>query len=96
MRGVQVYNDGYWRFLFDRNWSKADADVTCKSEGHSGAIEQSYLSVNEKWIRNISRDYQCNGAESYLTECSYSKYNNSHISHTKVVGVRCKDEGMKS
>ena len=94
---VQLYNDGHWRSLFDGNWTKADADVTCKGEGLSGAIEQSDLQGDEKWIKNIiSRDYQCNGAERYLTECSYSTYNNSHISHLKAVGVRCKNEGMKS
>ena len=96
-RVVQVYDERHWRFLFDGNWTKADADVMCKGEDFSGAIEQPYLPVDEKWIQNItSRDYLCHGNESDLTKCKSNKHNYSHISDTKVVGVRCKDEGMKS
>ena len=91
---VEVYEDGKWKQIWDKNWTMADSDVTCKDLGFIGAIENfslQYITKEHKTLSN--KDYQCSGRENYLSQC-LRNHVDTRLACTNVAGTRCKNEGI--
>ena len=92
---VEVYDDGKWKIICDKNWTMGDADVICKDIGFIGAIEPSLLPFDVQENKTaLNYDYMCTGNEDYLIKCPRSMTRSSSCSHA--ANVRCKDEGKLS
>ena len=95
---VEVFLAGKWGVINSHNWQLADAHVTCRRLGFSGAdlaVRGATYVFNAKfsgnamgiqWIDNV----ECLGNESYLHECPHEVF----FVHVEVfeAGVVCKTE----
>ena len=92
---VEVYEeDGKWKTICDKNWTKADSNVTCSDVGFTGAIENlssRYNFTENKMISN--KDHTCSGKEKYLIQCP-SNDDDTNQGCLNIARVRCKDEGI--
>ena len=89
---VDVYDNGNWSIVCDRNWSVANANVTCKDLGFSGAIEPLLLPFHVKVNKTaVNYDYRCTGDEDYLIKCPRTTKRRRSCSYA--THVRCIDEG---
>ena len=87
---VLVFENGNWSTICGKDWTKDDADVTCKDLGFSsGAIEN--LTRNATGNETaVSKAYRCTGEEDRLINCRKIK---STCTSNEVASVRCKNEG---
>ena len=91
---VAIYEKGNWSTICDKNWTMADAEVTCTDIGFPGAVQNTSLQRDIEEYKNILyKDYRCTGSEDYLNICP-SKRSNSTSRCLHVAGLRCKDEGI--
>ena len=92
---VEVYEeDGKWKTICDKNWTKADSNVICSDMGFIGAIEKLSSRYNFTEHTIISnKDHTCTGKEKYLTECP-SNDDDTNQGCLNIARVRCKYEGI--
>ena len=90
---VKVFEKGEWGIICAKDWTKDNADVTCKDLGFSsGAIEN--LTTNSTGNETaVPKVYRCTGEEDYMIECPRSKRIKSTCASNEVASVRCKAEG---
>ena len=90
---VKIFEKGEWGTICAKDWTKDNADVTCKDLGFSsGAIEN--LTTNSTGNETaVSKVYRCTGEEDYMIECPRSKKIKSTCASNEVASVRCKAEG---
>ena len=90
---VKVFENGKWSTICAKDWTKDDADVTCKDLGFSsGAIENLTTDVTGNET-TVSKAYRCTGEEEYLIKCNRSRKIKSTCAGNEVASVRCKAEG---
>ena len=93
---VKIYEKGKWGTICAKDWTKDDADVTCKDLGFSsGAIENLTTDATENETA-VSNAYRCTGEEEYLIKCPRSTKIKSTCASNEVASVRCKAEGNLS
>ena len=92
---MEIYEeDGTWKIICDKNWTKADSNVVCSDMGFIEAIEQlssRYNFTEHKIISN--KDHTCTGKEKYLIQCP-SNDDDTNQECPNIARVRCKDEGI--
>ena len=90
---VKIFENGKWGTICAKDWTKDDADVTCKDLGFSsGAIENLTTDVTGNET-TVSKAYRCTGEEEYLIKCNRSRKIKSTCASNEVASVRCKAEG---
>ena len=99
---VEVCNNGSWGTVCDDYWDNTDAGVACRQLGYDTGIrtglEFYYLHANVGTALGsayfgqgsgtiLLDDVQCNGTESYLTNCTH--ITNHNCGHSEDASVRC-------
>ena len=82
-----MYRDGNWGTVSDQTWDSNDANVVCRHLGYSHA-EALRFRAHYGEGSGVSYRIQCEGGETSVQDCSYSKSGNSHINDA---GVDCFD-----
>ena len=99
---VEVCSGGAWGTVCDDSWSVNDANVVCRQLGYDSGKERFYrLHCDSPNIGTafstayfgqgtgtiVMDDVDCDGTESYLTNCTHTTNHNCY--HGEDAGVRC-------
>ena len=90
---VKVYDNGKWSTICAKDWTKDDADVTCKDLGFSSGAIENLTKVAQGNETAVSKAYRCTGEEEYLIKCPRSREIELTCASNGDAAVRCKDEG---
>ena len=82
-----MYLDGNWGTVSDQTWDSNDANVVCRYLGYSHA-ESLRFKAHYGEGSGVSYRMQCEGGETSVQDCSYSK---SGKDHSHDAGVECFD-----
>uniref|UniRef100_A0A1X7T9N2 Receptor protein-tyrosine kinase n=1 Tax=Amphimedon queenslandica TaxID=400682 RepID=A0A1X7T9N2_AMPQE len=84
---VELCHNGKWGTVCDDYWDNTDASVVCRQLGYDSgaAFNRAYFGQGTGSI--VMDDVDCNGGESYLTNCTHTIYQN--CGHSEDAGVRC-------
>ncbi|XP_019853773.1 PREDICTED: deleted in malignant brain tumors 1 protein-like [Amphimedon queenslandica] len=84
---VEVCSGGVWGTVCDDYWDSTDATVVCRQLGYGSgtAFDSAYFGQGTEAI--VMDDVDCNGTESYLTNCTHTTEHN--CVHSEDAGVRC-------
>ena len=91
---VKVFENGKWSIICATNWTKDNADVTCKDLGFSSGAIENLTTVATGNETAVSEAYRCTGEEDHLNNCTRSRKIESTCASNEVASVRCKDEGI--
>ena len=88
---VEVWKDGEWGTVCDRNWNLEDAYVVCRQLGYPGALQAlggaAYGEGEGRiWLSNL----ECIGSERKILDCAEGTY--LHCSHSQDAAVVCQGE----
>ncbi|KAI6656892.1 hypothetical protein LOD99_16194 [Oopsacas minuta] len=94
---VEIYYEGQWGTICNKDWGLVEANITCKSLGYEYALE----AVTDGSVfgpgtgLQVLANIHCLGDETFLQECSHSPWgvissNQSDCGHHNDAGVRCK------
>ncbi|XP_071944451.1 neurotrypsin-like [Antedon mediterranea] len=89
---VEIYHDGEWGTICDRDWTMADANIVCKTYLNSQAIN-AYKSMQDN--NDVERpifieDISCTGMEKNILDCAFKGLEETHdCSHTDEVWADC-------
>lgn len=90
---VEVYIGGQWGTVCDDVWTLADANVACRELGFGPAVSApGVASFGEGTGRILMDDVDCNGHETSLVSCEYSR--NHNCGHSEDAGVVCRSSGL--
>uniref|UniRef100_K7F9W0 SRCR domain-containing protein n=1 Tax=Pelodiscus sinensis TaxID=13735 RepID=K7F9W0_PELSI len=87
---VEISYNGSWGTVCDDSWELSDASVVCKQLGCGHAISATVSAhygqgSGQIWLDKV----KCSGTESYLWECSSSRWSHNNCGHSKDAGVLC-------
>ena len=88
---VEVWHNGQWGTICDRDWDIDDAMVVCRQLDFSyeNAVVKTGAYFGEGtgpiWLDNVN----CTGQEQNVTVCGHSKWGVSDCDHSRDVGVIC-------
>ncbi|XP_019858294.1 PREDICTED: deleted in malignant brain tumors 1 protein-like [Amphimedon queenslandica] len=84
---VEVCSGGAWGTVCDDFWDSTDAGVVCRQLGFDSGISfgSAYFGQGNGSI--VLDNVQCDGSESYLTNCTH--ITNHNCVHAEDAGVRC-------
>ncbi|XP_047656871.1 uncharacterized protein LOC113663930 isoform X2 [Tachysurus fulvidraco] len=87
---VQIQHRAQWGTVCDDNWDLRDAEVVCRQLGCGKAISapgKSHFGQGSEptWLGNV----QCKGTESYIDQCSHSRFGVKNCGHDEDAGVVC-------
>ncbi|XP_019855586.1 PREDICTED: deleted in malignant brain tumors 1 protein-like, partial [Amphimedon queenslandica] len=84
---VEVCSSGAWGTVCDDYWDSTDAGVVCRQLGYDSgtAFGSAYFGQGNGSI--VMDNVQCDGSESYLTNCTH--ITNHNCGHSEDAGVRC-------
>ncbi|XP_019857993.1 PREDICTED: uncharacterized protein LOC109586260 [Amphimedon queenslandica] len=84
---VEVCSGGAWGTVCDDSWDSTDAGVVCRQLGYGSgtAFGSAYFGQGNGSI--VLDDVQCDGRESYFTNCTHTT--NHNCAHSEDAGVRC-------
>ncbi|XP_071958015.1 neurotrypsin-like [Antedon mediterranea] len=98
---VELYMDGNWVTVCDEAWDDNDAEVACRH--FTGRLEQTRAVAVRKALFGEGTGtvgfagFKCNGSESNLSECTYTKNPDSELcSHQRDAGVDCQGDACSS
>ena len=91
---VEVYYSEAWGVVCGVGWDMIDAAVVCRSLGYGGVSSFrgniSYKSDNGTlWMREV----QCNGNETFLTQCAHTGWGRDACVESQAAGVACFEQG---
>ncbi|KAL9952657.1 hypothetical protein ACROYT_G039941 [Oculina patagonica] len=87
---VEVFHNGQWGTVCSDGWDINDARVVCKQLGFSQAT-QAFTSASHGqgsgpiWMDDVA----CSGGESFLHECSHSRWGINDCTHSQDASVQC-------
>ncbi|XP_019859007.1 PREDICTED: deleted in malignant brain tumors 1 protein-like [Amphimedon queenslandica] len=86
---VELCHNGKWGTVCDDYWGNTDANVVCRQLGYDSgtAFGRAYFGQGTGLI--VMDDVHCNGAESYLTNCTHTNTMYHNCYHFEDAGVRC-------
>ena len=93
---VEVYHNGEWGTICNRNWNYHTAFVACRTAGFNSAVravlDATYFGggVGQVQLDNV----QCTGSEATLWDCSHSSWLDVDAScqnHARDAAVVCSD-----
>ncbi|XP_064597470.1 MAM and LDL-receptor class A domain-containing protein 1-like [Liolophura sinensis] len=86
---LEIYHDGEWGSVCNRDWDLNDAMVVCRMMGYGPEAEilsnHSRGSTRKIWMSNVN----CRGIETRLENCRFSGWDSNRCNHNQDVGVRC-------
>ncbi|XP_011677589.2 sushi, von Willebrand factor type A, EGF and pentraxin domain-containing protein 1 [Strongylocentrotus purpuratus] len=86
---VEVYIGGQWGTVCDDVWTLADANIACRELGFGPAVSApGVASFGEGSGLILMDDVDCNGHETSLISCEYSR--NHNCGHSEDAGVVCR------
>lgn len=92
---VEVYTNGAWGTICDKNFDHADVQVVCRSLGYyyGSSYGVAYYGAHfGKGQGNIViEDLQCQGHERHLSECRSKTWLSNGCDHSRDVGVNCNE-----
>lgn len=94
---VEVFHNGEWGTICDRDWDLADAQVVCSNLGMIKAVHEArrakYGEGDGKiWLSGV----QCTGKEPELNKCEHKPYGEvpDECTHRNDAGVKCLHTGV--
>lgn len=87
---MEVRCNGNYGTVWDDDWNLTDAAVVCRATGCGDALAANRSAYFENytgkvWMNNVN----CNGEESTLLDCAYTRLFQQNSSHEKDAGVTC-------
>ena len=100
MRGrLEVFHDGVWGSICNRNWDWKAQNVACQQLGYIRAIHHHRYKYNDGpapkvWLNSV----KCHGNESSLLDCSHDPWGENRLcrSSRKDAGIWCLTKGMST
>ena len=90
---VELWRDGQWNTVCDDGWDTNDANVACRSLGHSGASKAPCCArYGQGTGQIILDDLVCSGNESSLYSCNHSGLYTHNCRHREDASAVCKLE----
>ncbi|KAJ8043083.1 Soluble scavenger receptor cysteine-rich domain-containing protein SSC5D [Holothuria leucospilota] len=87
---IEVLHNGEWGTVCEDGWNLTDSDVVCRQLGYPTAevtYRHAFFGEGSGFI--WSNELQCNGNESYLSECKQDEFRELVCNHRQDVGVFC-------
>ncbi|KAM3605874.1 uncharacterized protein V6R79_006389 [Siganus canaliculatus] len=87
---VEVYHDGRWGTICDKEWDDTDAEVVCRQlnfGGEAKAWTRSHFGQGSGpvWLDGV----HCSGNELSLEECPHNTWKQHNCDHVEDAGVSC-------
>ena len=88
---VEVYRNGEWSTICDKNWIDTTAAVVCRQLGYgNGGFLKTDRNVPPGSGPVLMDNVKCGRAETNLFACSHSGFgNHDYCGHVEDVGVSC-------
>ncbi|KAL9963814.1 hypothetical protein ACROYT_G027359 [Oculina patagonica] len=90
---VEIYHNGQWGTICDKNWEKEAAKVVCKELGYSGAIfatKRAFFGEGNATAPIHLSNVKCDGSEHSILECTNDGWGEvGSCTHKNDAGVRC-------
>ena len=91
---VEIFYNGSWGSICDKDWDIKDARVVCRELGHLNAVKalqggQVPSGYGKIWLEGVG----CSGKEQNLGSCSPQKWGVHDCNHSKDAGVECTSTG---
>ena len=91
---MEIFYNGQWGTVCDRNWDVNDARVVCRQLGYQYALRalqgsQVDNGAGQIWLNDVA----CSGSEQNLTSCSHGGWGNHSCGHHEDAGVECSSTG---
>ncbi|XP_071944172.1 scavenger receptor cysteine-rich domain superfamily protein-like [Antedon mediterranea] len=95
---VEVYSDGEWSTICNRDWDINDAHVACRMLGYPEATTvYTYVAYGKGVGSILPRSFLCNGDETNLFDCPSTSHSTSTTpcGHADDVGLLCYTEFIR-
>ena len=91
---VEVFYNGQWGTVCDRDWDIFDAKVVCRQLGYTNAAKaldgrDVPDGTGQVWLDDVN----CDGTERSLTSCCHSGWGATYCRHYRDAGVECISTG---
>ena len=86
---VEVYQNGVWGTVCDKNWTSNNTQVVCQQLGYKYSWAATDLNIPAGKGPIVMENVNCSGDEANLLACSHSGFGNHNCGHVEDVGVTC-------
>ena len=86
---VEIYRNGVWGTVCDKNWTYSNAQVVCRQLGYKHSLGVTDLNVAAGNGPILMEKINCSGDEANLLACSHNGFGNHNCGHVEDVGVTC-------
>ena len=86
---VEMYRNGVWGTVCDKNWSITNTQVVCKQLGYGHGFLSTDLNVPAGTGPILMANVRCRNDQTNLLACSHNGFGNHNCGHVEDVGVTC-------
>ena len=86
---VEIYRNGVWGTVCDKNWSITNTQVVCKQLGYGYGFLSTDPNVPAGTGPILMENVKCRNSQTNLLACSHNGFGNHNCGHVEDVGVVC-------